>query len=360
MFYGREFLFRPSRNIHRNTSVLRVTAYTGGKDVPSARFRVRQYIPALSQLGIDIRERAARFGCYPPTMRCLRPAWGVLALAERFYAALGSRDTDVTLLQREMLSTFATVERFTKVPRILDVDDAIWLLRGGQSAISLARCCDLVICGNRYIADFFGDYTRNVVVLPTPVDTDRYRPGEGGKRDMRVICWSGTSSGLPFLHGIEPTLSAVLAVGPERRLRVICDKPPRFRRLPADQVEFVLWSEGVEVTAIQGADLAIMPLDDSPWARGKCSYKLLTYMACGLPVVATPVGMNRELLARGTAGLAASSPADWADAIESILASPARAAEMGAAGRELVTRDYSLRTLSLRMAEIVTAVGGAN
>jgi glycosyltransferase involved in cell wall biosynthesis len=341
--------------------VLRVTAYTGGKDVPSARFRVRQYIPALARLGIDIRERPARFGSYPPAARSLRPGWGVLALAERLHAALGSRDADLTLLQREMLSTFATVERFTKAPRILDVDDAIWLLRGGQSAISLARCCDMVICGNGFIADFFRGHAPKVVVLPTPVDTDRYRPAQGVERHLGVICWSGTSSGLPFLYGIEPALSAVLAAGPERRLRVVCDAPPQFRRIPAAQVDFVPWSENVEVTAIRDAGLAIMPLDDSPWAQGKCSYKLLTYMACGLPIVATPVGMNRELLSSGTVGLAASTTGDWVDAIEAILNSPAQAAQMGTTGRQVVVRHYSLSTLSPRMAEILCSVViGAN
>jgi glycosyltransferase involved in cell wall biosynthesis len=340
-----------------DSELLKVTAFTGGKDVPSARFRVRQYIPALARLGIEVREKMAIFGSYPPAVRSLRPGWGLLAMAERFQAAVGSRNTDLTLLQREMLSTFATVERFTKSPRILDVDDAIWLLRGGRSAISLARCCDLVICGNGFIADFFRDYAPSVVVLPTPVDTDRYRPAEGAERDMRVVCWSGTSSGLPFLYGIETALSKVLAGNRHRRLRVVCDAPPRFRQIREEQVEFVSWSEGVEVAAIQDAGVAIMPLDDSPWARGKCSYKLLTYMACGLPIVATPVGMNRELVSRGSAGLAASTSADWVDAIEAILECPARAVEMGAAGRRVVARDYSLSTLSLRMAEILSTVG---
>jgi glycosyltransferase involved in cell wall biosynthesis len=237
------------------------------------------------------------------------------------------------------------------------VDDAIWLLRGGESARSLARCCDLVICGNEFIADFFRNYSPNVVVLPTPVDTERYRPAGGAARNPRVICWSGTSSGLHFLHGIEQALAAVLAEDPQRRLRVVCDAPPRFLGLPAAQVEFVRWSEEVEVAAIQDAALAIMPLDDSLWARGKCSYKLLTYMACAVPVIATPVGMNCELLSHESAGLAASTPAEWVDAIEAILRSPARATAMGAAGRRLVDRDYSLRNLSVRMAGILSAVG---
>ena len=278
-------------------------------------------------------------------------------MAERFHAALGSRDTDVTLLQREMLSTFATVERFTKAPRVLDVDDAIWLLRGSESAKSLARCCDLVICGNQFIAEFFRNHSPSVVVLPTPVDTDRYRPAADKERDPGLICWSGTSSGLHFLHGIEPALTAVLGEDSKRRLRVVCDAPPSFQQLSSAQVEFVPWSEDVEVAAIQDAAVAIMPLDDSLWARGKCSYKLLTYMACAVPVIATPVGMNCELLSHESAGLAAATSAEWVDAIEAILRSPARAVAMGAAGRQLVERDYSLRNLSVRMAGILSAVG---
>lgn len=335
--------------------MLRVTAYTGGKHVPSARFRVRQYIPALKRMGIQVNEAPARFGSYPPAARPLRPAWGLLALAERFSAALGPRAADVSLLQREMLSTFASVERFTKAPRVLDVDDAIWLFRGGQPAIALARCCELVICGNEFIADFFRKYAANVLVLPTPVDTERFRPATG-ERDPRVICWSGTSSGLPFLYNIEEALAAVLSRAPDRRLRVVCDAAPRFSKLPSKQVTFVPWSETVEVSAIQDAAVAIMPLDDTPWSRGKCSYKLLTYMACGVPVVATPVGMNAGLLSRAHAGLPARTVAEWTDALESILASP-RNAEMGAAGRRLVECDYSLSVLSPRMAGILRAVG---
>src|SRR5581483_3252034 len=125
--------------VERIATMLRVTAYTGGHSVPSARFRVRQYISPLRQYGVDIHERPARFGSYPPHRRALRPIWGALALGERLAAAAVSHHSDVTLLQREMISTLARVERFTKAPRVLDVDDAIWLLRGGHSACTLAR-----------------------------------------------------------------------------------------------------------------------------------------------------------------------------------------------------------------------------
>jgi glycosyltransferase involved in cell wall biosynthesis len=335
--------------------MLRVTAYTGGGNVPSARLRVRQYIPALQRLGIEMRESGARFGSYPPSNRALRPGWGLLALTERFRAAVAHRDADVTLLQREMLSTFATVERFTKAPRVLDVDDAIWLLRDGQCAVSLARLCDGVICGNAFVAEFFRKHCPKVAVLSTAVDTERLRP-LAIKPHSKVICWSGTSSGFRFLEGIEGALSAILSADPERWLRIVSDTRPRLRSIPDQQIEFVRWSERSEVAAIQDSAVGIMPLDDSPWSRGKCSYKLLAYMACGIPVIATPVGMNSEVLGKGDFGLPARTHAEWADAVDFILKQPERARAMGSNGREIAVRDYSIEALAPRLSSLLHGI----
>jgi glycosyltransferase involved in cell wall biosynthesis len=252
-----------------------------------------------------------------------------------------------------MISTFVTAERFTKRPRVLDVDDAIWLLRGGNFARTLARLCDTVVCGNSFIADFFRQSAHRVVVLPTAVDTDRFCPTPEPKEYAPVICWSGTSSGLRYLKAIEKPLAAVLAQDARRRLRVISDLPPALRSLPAAQVEFVRWSEASEVTAIRDAALGIMPLEDSPWSRGKCGYKLLTYMACGLPVVATPLGFNADLLRGDKAGLSAWTPSQWAEAIDCLLSSPERASAMGAAGCRLVRNEFSLKALAPQFARIL-------
>lgn len=336
--------------------MLRVAAYTGGARVPSARFRVRQYIPRLEKLGVQMRELPARFGSFPPTRRFLRPGWAVATASERFRSAFRSRAFDVTLLQREMVSTLNTAERFTKAPRVLDVDDAIWLYRKGRSAVAIARLCHTVICGNSFIAEFFRNYAPNTVILPTPVDTDRFRPTPDGRRRTGVICWSGTRGGMRFLNAIEEPIAQVLGRSSDRRLRVISDSPPRLSSLPSGQVEFVPWSEEVEVSAIQDASVGIMPLDDSPWSRGKCSYKLLTYMSCGLPVVASPVGMNAEVLSRGQIGFPARNPAEWVDAIENLLSRPETARAMGTVGREVVVSEYGLEKLAVRLATILHGV----
>jgi glycosyltransferase involved in cell wall biosynthesis len=242
------------------------------------------------------------------------------------------------------------------------VDDSIWLMRGGAFAASIARLCHTVICGNSVIAEFFRRHAANVTVLPTPVDTDRYRPTTVLRQHTsHVICWSGTSSGYRFLYGIENGLAAALRSDRRRILRVICDRPPKFRALPSEQVEFVQWSPAVEVSSMRDAGVALMPLDDSEWSHGKCSYKMLTYMSCGIPVVATPVGMNAEVLAQGDIGFQARSETEWADAIDVLLRDRERARAMGDTGRQVALRKYSLTVLAPRLAAILRAAqSGSN
>jgi glycosyltransferase involved in cell wall biosynthesis len=332
---------------------LRVTAYTGGKSVPSARFRVRQYIPALKALGIDVRERWAKLGSYPPANKALRALWGAAAICERSISAAGSFLSDVTLLQREMLSTFVTAEPLTKPPRALDVDDAIWLYGDGAFARRLARLCDLVVCGNEFLAEQFHHWNSNIHILPTGVDTDRYQPLDPVRagRQQR-IGWCGSGSTLHYLQALTPVFRTLLERRKDVKLRIVADARPAFDGIAENQVEFVRWSAEAEVKAIQEMSIGLMPLDDTPWARGKCSFKLLTYMACGVPVVASPVGMNVEVLGAG-GGLAARGHDEWIDAIDSLLGDEEAAKRAGERGRQVVLRDYSLRALTPRLARIL-------
>ena len=135
--------------------MIKVAAFTGGRDVPSARFRVRQYIGRLRSEGVEVNEYPAPLCAFPPKSQWIRPIWGVATLAARLPGIFMSYRHDVTLFQREMLSTFMTLEQFTKRPKVLDVDDAIWLHRGGGYAARLARNCEAIICGNDFLAEHF-------------------------------------------------------------------------------------------------------------------------------------------------------------------------------------------------------------
>ncbi|MHB8938521.1 MAG: glycosyltransferase family 4 protein [Thiobacillus sp.] len=329
-----------------------VAAFTGGSEVPSARFRVRQYIPALRDEGIDVDEFDSGFGQYPPRVKWVRPFWALATLAERLPDVVKSHRYDVVLLQREIMSSFVTLEPLTARPRILDVDDAIFLQRGGGFAKRLAELSDKVICGNNYLAEWFGRWNTNVDIVPTAVDTERYLPDAETKPPEQplIIGWIGTSGNYKYLYGIEGALAKVMRTHPNTRLKVVGDRLPEFRRLSLDQVDFVPWSETVEVQAIQSMDIGIMPLEDSPWARGKCSFKMLQYLATGLPVVVSPVGMNAEILALGELGIGATTEMQWIDGLMALLENRTLRARFGAEGRRVVESSFSIRVVAPRLA----------
>lgn len=334
-----------------------VAAFTGGRDVPSARVRVRQLIPGLLEHGVRVVEFVSRFGSFPPTTKAIRPLWAIASLGGRVPDIAWSHTCDVTLLQREFLSTFATLEFLTKRPRVLDVDDAIFLFRGGRHAARLAGQCDLVICGNDYLAERFAHWNDRVVVVPTGVDVDRFVPGTR-TADARpvVIGWIGTSSNLRYLCELESMLGDVLRTHPHSRLTVVSNVRPELRSVPAHQVNFVPWSAENELESVQGMDIGIMPLEDSEWERGKCSYKMLQYMACALPVVVTPVGMNAQVLSIDDVGIGASTPREWRDGLTSLLDDRVARTTMGQAGRRVVERHFSLQVIVPRLAGHLRAV----
>lgn len=334
----------------------KIISFTGGLTVPSARFRVRQYISPLEQShGITVREVYPRAGNCPPESRVLRPLWAVQTLAEMMPNVWESKNYDAVLLQRTVIPTFTTLEVFTARPRILDVDDAIHLARGGRFARELAERCDRIICGNDYLAECFGRWNKNINVLATAVDSDKYCPAScATSADEVIIGWIGTNSNLKYLESIERALIEVLNTVPTARLHVICDRPPLFSEMDPDRFRFFPWSEADEVANIQRFSVGIMPLEDSLWAKGKCSFKMLQYMSCAVPVVVSPVGMNAQVLAHGGIGYGASSHAEWTTALVEMLRNRTAARAIGQRGREVVSTFYSLSALSPKLAQILT------
>ena len=328
-----------------------MAAFTGGATISSPRFRVRQYIPGLGQCGIQVSEYIARFGSWPPSSKALRPLWLPATVVQRVPGVIASFRYDVTLLQREMVSTLVTLEGLTHRPRILDVDDAVWLNRGGEKSFSrLVRLCDGVICGNSFIEETVRRWHSQTIIVPTGVDTERFRPLENIGRTRPVIGWSGLGSNLKSLAEIERPLATVLNHCKDAVLRVISDVKPRFELLPAARVEYIPWSPENEVRTIQEMSAGLMPAEDSLWARGKCSYKMLLYLSCGVPAVVSPVGMNQEVLALGRVGFGPRSETEWTDCLISLLKNPEQAKQMGENGRRVVEEHFSLNVLGPRLA----------
>ncbi|HEY7618075.1 MAG TPA: glycosyltransferase family 4 protein [Terriglobales bacterium] len=338
--------------------MLRVVAYTGGDSAPSGRYRVEQYVPYLKDANIEVTVRPSRAGSFPPVgSTWKRSRWAIRNLIEHLPCATESRQYDLTFFQREMFSNAVSFEPFTKRPRVFDVDDAAWAGRRGGFARRLARYCDHVICGNRFVAEQFSRWNRNVSVLPTPVDTQRWVPAEAHP-DRPVIGWLGLSYGFRYLQRIEPALREILLRHRAARLRIISSRIPEFRTLPPDQVEFVPFASQPEPVHFQQVTIGIMPLDDSVVSRGKCSFKMLQYMACGLPVVVTPCGMNGEILQEAGVGFGAQTLDQWVDSLDKLLTDPDLSARMGQAGRALVEKSYSVEALAPRLAAVLRNVAG--
>jgi glycosyltransferase involved in cell wall biosynthesis len=331
---------------------LRVAALTGGKNVASARFRVRQLIPVLSSLGVEVHEFVPPISKYPPRWKWLRPFWGIGALVVRLPAVCKSHFYDIVLFQRELISTFVTLEPLAGRPRVLDVDDAIFIYRSGKMAARLAGLSNLVICGNNFLAERFSNWNTHTIVIPTPVDIHRFKPLCRGTTKRTVIGWIGSSSNFKYLYHIEGVLEEIVVKFPNVYIRVIADRKPKFKGRLGDKLEWIPWSPETEVSALQDISVGIMPLQNGEWERGKCSYKMLQYMACGIPVVVSPVGMNKEVLSLGNFGLSATTQQEWKDALIKLLEmDPLEREKLGSTGRLIVEEHFSIEVIAPRFAE---------
>ncbi len=333
--------------------MLKVAAFTGGLNEPSARFRLRQYIPILKEQNIEVTDFYSKMGKYPPENKLIRPLWAFATLSMRIPDIVKSYNYDITFLQREMLSTFTTFELLTKSPRVLDVDDAIFLYRFGKFAKRLAQLSELVICGNNFIAEWFSKWNKNIVVIPTAVDTHRYIPRKENHPSQckLVLGWIGTSGNFKYLYRIESALERVIKAQPGIIFKIISDSKPIFKGKLSEKLEYVKWSPENEIVNIQNMTIGIMPLDNTEWEKGKCSFKMLQYMACGIPVVVSHVGMNSQVLSLGEAGIGAKSQEEWVEAILTLLSlNDIERKKIGMIGRRIVEEYFSIDMIAPRLA----------
>ena len=327
---------------------------TGRINNPASFFRIRQHIPALAREGIRVRDHMA------PGYKWYRPS--ILKALPRIPDVIASRKADIAWVGRYVVRGYETFERFLKHPRVLDADDAIWMtLPFGRLAMRhIARGMDAIIAGNNFIADWFSKYCSNVHIVPTAVDLNRYhfRPESSIPKNKFVIGWTGLASNYKYLNLIERPISRFLQDHSDVELLVIAERKWVSSLIAPERINFIPWSRDTEATALHGASVGIMPLSDEPWSRGKCAFKMLQYMAVGLPVVVSPVGMNKEILNQGDAGLAADSENDWYEALDTLYKNSQQQVEMGKKGRELIEKYYSADIISKKLAGIIKKYAG--
>ena len=349
--------------------VLALTRY--GELGASSRLRFLQYLPRLYEDGIQV-EVSPFFDDDALRARYLHGSHHPIKLIHSFRrrvdALLGRRRFDLLWIEKECLPWAPLwLERrlLRGVPYLVDLDDAIFhryddhsfkLVRSllGARIDRLMRASSLVVGGNAYLADRARRAgSPSVEVLPTVIDLARYPvprtayPFQARKEPGRLV-WIGSPSTVHYLKLLAEPLR-LLATRVPFTLRVI----GATLRMPGVDVEEVAWRHDTEVASIAECDAGLMPLVDSPWERGKCGYKLVQYMACSLPVVASPVGVNAEIVSHGSNGFLAESADEWVLALGRLLKEPELRQFMGQQGRHRVESAYCLQVTAPRLSAML-------
>lgn len=334
---------------------MRVNAVTARKDSPSGWYRVGILKELFRAESIFIDEIIPKIPSYPPPEKLKRPAWLFTALFERISYISRLRGADVTILQRELISTLPTVERLLPGKKILDVDDAIFLNKRGLAAKNAAKACVGVVCGNQYLADYFSNYNKNIRIIPTGVNVSEMRidPERLTRDGKKVIGWIGTPGNLPFFEPIVSDLKAFFKTySSQAELRIITSHAEAIPSELREVCTFVKWYPGIEFDELPRWTAGLMPLANNEWVKGKCSFKMLQYMSAGVPVVVSPYGMNSEILAKGEVGFGVRSGNEWYSALNMLVSDGHVNEVMGQCARTLVEHDFSLETVVEKWLEV--------
>jgi glycosyltransferase involved in cell wall biosynthesis len=266
-----------------------------------------------------------------------------------------ARRYDVIWVEKEFLPWLpGLVERIPallRVPYVVDYDDATFhtydhhrshlvRLLLGRKIATVMRLAAVVVVGNSYLGEYArAAGARYVVEIPSVVDTRWFTPTSRPRvGTLFRIGWIGTPSTASYLKEIAEPLRRFTHRWPTQLVTVGAPSAP----LSGVPLEMHSWDEAREVDAIQSFDVGIMPMPDSVWTRGKCGYKLIQYMACGLPTVAAPIGVNASIVDDGETGFLATTGEDWLRSLEILYKDAELRATFGRAGRAKVTRLYSL------------------
>lgn len=341
---------------------------------PSSRYRVFQFLPHFQAAGIDCRVNPL-FGetyfsilnvrsCALRTL--LKIPYALACFLQRLWMLLTLGRRDLIVIEGQLFPYAPPLAerllRWCRYRVAIEMDDAIYLTPGHQKKMpALLSMTTGAIVGNDRLAAYAKQFSSRVCVVPTVVDTERFKPDStrstgsyAQNSDAITIVWIGLAYNLKYLDVLAPALRALQSKF-RLRLRVVCSQPPH---MPGVEIEFRSWDFQREVADLQDATIGVMPLEDTEWARGKCGLKLLQYLAVGVPSVASPVGVNRDIIANGENGFLATTEQEWYERLEALCRQPQLRARMGQAGRRTVEERYSLAVWGPRLAGVYRTLAG--
>jgi glycosyltransferase involved in cell wall biosynthesis len=329
----------------------------------SSRYRVHQLLPYFEKQKWPIEVSPAIDATLYPDMYVRAPGPGAKLRALQAFRRQRKIDVervwefDLIYLQKGIfpgLDSSWELKMAENRPIIVDLDSAVWLPRDGEelrlpfyhreeSFQKLLQQAKSVVAGNEFIANHVRPFNPRVTVIPTSIDTARYRRASTAP----VVGWIGSRTALPDLKPLASVFQQ-LNLTP----RVIAGGDPGSLGF---KVDFREWSLATEVDELAQIGIGIAPLPETPWANSLCGVKLLQYMACGMPVVASPVGVHREIIQHGVNGLLAATPDEWRDCLKQLIGDESLRQRLGAAGRETVASRYDIQNAAEQVAAVLEA-----
>lgn len=320
----------------------------------STRYRLLQYIPGLNTQDIQLQVNSLLNDVYltrrfsgqgVPWANMLQSGVKRLGLLAR------QRNYQCVIVHCEIFPLLPGLleSRLLRIPYIYDFDDAFYLKYQSKRFCAVSpllknkfdaviRRAAFVTAGNQTLVDYASALNPNVILLPTVVDTERYSVSPQKAPDVFTVGWIGSPSTAEYLNQIVEALSLLGKESPLQFI-VIGGRAPV---IPNVQVIEVPWREDTEISHINRFDVGIMPLPDTDWARGKCAFKLIQYMACGVPVIASPVGANRDVV-QENCGFFAEDTEQWLHALRTLRDNPGQRDTMGIQARLRIETEYSLQ-----------------
>ncbi|MBT8429186.1 MAG: glycosyltransferase family 4 protein [Gammaproteobacteria bacterium] len=300
-----------------------------GEDSASTRYRAFTYFPYLQDAGWRTEHLTASQG---PLQR--------LKILRR------ASQVDVVVIIRKTLSPlFLQLLRKASRRLVFDFDDAIFVRSNGEPSKRRAQgfhrtmqVCDAVWAGNNYLAEAAARINGHVTLLPTSIQPDKYDIIVDKPRDRLDLVWIGSHSTRKYLVQAVPALEALAQRHPTLCLKIIADfdlESLQLTTLP------VAWNEATEAQELASSHIGIAPMPDDPWTRGKCALKVLQYMAAGLPVVASPTGVNKDVVTDGETGYLVETETQWSSRLEELIRDPGLRERLGRQGRQRVADGYS-------------------
>jgi glycosyltransferase involved in cell wall biosynthesis len=333
----------------------------------SSRLRSYQYFPFLEQEGIQVTVKPLFDDAYLEKLYSGKKLVSEVlkAYCKRFFVLFTIFGYDKIVIEKEFFpylpSWTERVVSFLGVNYIVDYDDAIfhnydlhpnkWVRFFLKHKIDyVMRSAKTVIAGNDYLAEraqVAG--AKKVVIIPTVIDIERYNKKEDFKQEITIIGWIGSPSTFKYVKSIFPVFEALAKKYPIE-VHIVGAKENSSVSFP---IKFIKWTEATEVQSIQNFDIGIMPLEDSPWEKGKCAYKLIQYMGCGISVVASPVGMNTQVVKDGINGYLAKNEKQWISVLEDMLHDKTKCRTFGFAGRQLIENEYTVHSQIPKLLEVL-------